>query len=391
MLEHLGIAVRDASATADLFRLLLGFERYKVEQVEREGVATHFLDAGNTKVELLEATRPDSPVGKYLEKRGEGLHHVAFRVRDLPAQMERLRAAGVPLLADAPKRGADGQQICFLHPKATAGVLVELCEFSPEPLVPERVDRHGGQIAAYTVGPEDAPPLLALHSAAGSAELDLRRLAAEWSRDFRVLLADFSGHGRSDAFDRSPLSFDHFLGDALAVLDHFEVPHAHVFGFSMGGGVALALAAHHPKRVRRLAVHGVNVRWSEEEMRQMVGAMEPEVIREHAPRWADRLAEAHGLDDRGGERWPALMRQMQAFTRPLPDQPFPDERLAAIEHPTLVSHGDADRYFALRHALHLRETLPEARLAVHPGLDHPIQGADPDRFAALVRDHLLAR
>ena len=84
------------------------------------------------------------------------------------------------------------------------------------------------------------------------------------------------------------------------------------------------------------------------------------------------------------------MRQMQAFTRALPGRRFPDDRLAAIVHPTLVSHGDADRYFALRHALHLRETLPDARLAVHPGLDHPIQGAEPRRFAALVHEHFLA-
>ena len=281
MLEHLGIAVRDPAATADLFRLLLGFERYKVERVEREGVATHFLDAGNTKIELLGATRPDSPIGKFLEKRGEGLHHVAFSVRDLAAEMERLRAAGIPLLADAPKRGADGQQICFLHPKATAGVLVELCQYAPEPMEPEWIERRppgsgAGRLAAYAMGPEEAPPLLALHSAAGSAELDLQRLAAEWSRHHRVLLVDFSGHGRSGAAPDAPFTFDTFIGDAVAALDHFGVAQADVFGFSMGGGVALGLAARHPARVRRLAVHGVNVQWDESEARQMVGAMEPE-------------------------------------------------------------------------------------------------------------------
>ena len=396
MLEHLGIAVRDADAASDLFRLLLGFERYKVERVEREGVATHFLDAGTTKIELLEATRPDSPVAAFLEKRGEGLHHVAFGVRDLAAEMARLRAAGIPLLADAPKRGADGQLICFLHPKATAGVLVELCEYAPEPLVPEWVGRRSsaagaGRLAAYALGPEDAPPLLALHSAAGSAELDLRRLAAEWTRHHRVLLVDFSGHGRSDAFAGAPFTFAHFIEDAVAALDHFGVAQADVFGFSMGGGVALGLASQHPERVRRLAVHGVNVQWDEDEARQMVQAMEPETIRQHAPRWAGRLADTHSADLSGAARWPALMRQMQAFTRALPARPFPDQQLAAIAHPTLVSHGDADRYFALRHALHLRETLPDARLAVHPGLDHPIQGADPRRFAALVHEHLQRR
>ena len=388
MLEHLGIAVRDAAATTDLFQLLLGFDRYKIERVEREGVATHFLDAGNTKVELLEATRPDSPVGKFLEKRGEGLHHVAFAVRDLAAEMARLREAGIPLLADEPKRGADGQRICFIHPKATAGVLVELCEYAPEPLEPEWVERDGGRLAAYSLGREDAPPLLALHSAAGSAELDLRRLAAEWSRHRRVLLVDFSGHGRSDAFAGRTFTFDDFIADAVAALDHFGAQQADVFGFSMGGGVALGLAAHHPARVRRLAVHGVNVQWDEDEVRQMVGAMQPDAIRTSAPRWAERLAETHGTDAEGRERWPALMDQMERFTRALPERHFPDAMLAGIRQPTLVSHGDADRYFALRHPLHLRETLPDARLAVHPGLDHPIQGADPRRLAALILEHL---
>ncbi len=126
-LEHVGIAVKDAAAVGELYRVLFGAAPYKEERVEREGVRTIFYDAGGTKVELLEATTPDSPIAKFLEKRGEGLHHLAFAVADVDAEIVRLKAAGFTLLADEAKPGADNKRIVFLHPKGTHGVLVELC------------------------------------------------------------------------------------------------------------------------------------------------------------------------------------------------------------------------------------------------------------------------
>ena len=134
-LEHVGWAVADADAARATIQKILGLVAYKTETVEREGVRTHFLDAG-AKLELLEALGPDSPVAKFLDKRGEGLHHLAFAVPDVDAVFERLRDAGVPLLADAPKPGADGKRIFFVHPRATHGVLVEFCgddDRLPEP------------------------------------------------------------------------------------------------------------------------------------------------------------------------------------------------------------------------------------------------------------------
>ena len=127
-LEHIGIAVKDLAASNELFASLLGRAHYKIEAVESEGVSTSFFMAGESKIELLEASRADSPIAKFIEKRGEGIHHLAFEVEDIEAEMKRLQAEGYRLLNETPKRGADNKLICFLHPKSSNGVLVELCQ-----------------------------------------------------------------------------------------------------------------------------------------------------------------------------------------------------------------------------------------------------------------------
>ncbi|MGB3547930.1 MAG: methylmalonyl-CoA epimerase [Saprospiraceae bacterium] len=131
-LEHIGIAVKSLDRSDNLFTRLLGREPYKHEAVAREGVTTSFFAAGGPKVELLEADREDSPIAKFIAKRGEGIHHLAFGVTDILAEMERLREAGFELLSDTPKPGADGKLIVFLHPRTTNGVLVELCQDAEE-------------------------------------------------------------------------------------------------------------------------------------------------------------------------------------------------------------------------------------------------------------------
>ncbi len=126
--EHIGIAVKNLAASNELFRKLFGEAHYKVESVESEGVSTSFFQCGETKVELLEATNPDSAIAKFIDKRGEGIHHIAFEVADIYAEMQRLQNEGFTLLNTEPKRGADNKLICFLHPKTSNGVLVELCQ-----------------------------------------------------------------------------------------------------------------------------------------------------------------------------------------------------------------------------------------------------------------------
>ena len=126
--EHIGIAVRDIATSNDLFSKLFNVLPYKAETVEAEGVTTSFYQVNQTKIELLEATTSDSPIAKFLEKKGEGIHHLAFEVDDIVSEMKRLKAEGFTLLSETPRRGADNKLVCFLHPKETNGVLIELCQ-----------------------------------------------------------------------------------------------------------------------------------------------------------------------------------------------------------------------------------------------------------------------
>ena len=127
-IEHIGIAVKNLEFSNDLFTKLLGTAPYKQEGVESEGVMTSFFQTGQTKIELLEATNPDSPIAKFIDKKGEGIHHIAFEVTDILSEMERLKNEGFILLNEIPKKGADNKIVCFLHPKGTNSVLVELCQ-----------------------------------------------------------------------------------------------------------------------------------------------------------------------------------------------------------------------------------------------------------------------
>ena len=127
-IEHIGIAVKDIKKSNDLFSKLFGESHYKIEEVASEGVNTSFFKVGDNKIELLEATNPDSPIAKFIEKKGEGIHHIAFDVDDIEAEILRLQREGFTVLNKTPKKGADNKLVAFLHPKSTNGVLVELCQ-----------------------------------------------------------------------------------------------------------------------------------------------------------------------------------------------------------------------------------------------------------------------
>jgi methylmalonyl-CoA/ethylmalonyl-CoA epimerase len=127
-LEHVGIAVKDLAVASQLYQSLLGVESYKQEEVTSENVITEFFKVGNTKIELLAASNEKSTILKFIEKKGEGIHHLAFEVDDIYVEMERLKKEGFILLNDEPKKGADNKLICFVHPKSSNGVLIELCQ-----------------------------------------------------------------------------------------------------------------------------------------------------------------------------------------------------------------------------------------------------------------------
>lgn len=127
-IEHIGIAVKNLESSNELFKKLFGNAHYKIETVESEGVSTSFFMIGETKIELLQATNENSAIAKFIEKKGEGIHHIAYEVDNIQDEMQRLQNEGFELINKQPKDGADNKQICFLHPKSTNGMLVELCQ-----------------------------------------------------------------------------------------------------------------------------------------------------------------------------------------------------------------------------------------------------------------------
>ena len=131
-IEHIGIAVKDLEVSNVVFEKLFGVPAYKSEVVESEGVTTSFFLNGPNKIELLAATNPDSPIAKFIEKKGEGIHHIAFDVEDIVSEIARLKDEGFVVLNEIPKKGADNKLVAFLHPKSTNGVLIELCQEIPQ-------------------------------------------------------------------------------------------------------------------------------------------------------------------------------------------------------------------------------------------------------------------
>ncbi len=379
-LEHIGIAVRDAEAVAALYRRLLGAARYKTEDVESQHVRTHFLPAGAAKLELVEALSEEAPIRGFLEKRGEGVHHLAFEVADVEAALARVRQQGFTPLSDASTPGADGKRVFFLHPKETHGVLVEFCQQMPVPLPAEHVPFRGGHVAAYVQGAAEAPPLVVLHGAAGATQSETAPLVRRLAPRFRVVALDFTRHGASPDLGIE-FSGDLFAANVRAVLDHVGIGRAHVFGFSMGGYAALHLARHSPGHVRRLAVHATCTAWTDALARAMTARLDADALAERNPAAAGAMAHVHG-------DWRRLFRRTAAFGRTLPTASARARTaLSRVEAPTLVSAVDRDDLFPLDAALDAHRHLPDARRAVLPGTRHALPAADLDLLAALLRKH----
>jgi methylmalonyl-CoA/ethylmalonyl-CoA epimerase len=127
-MEHIGIAVKNLAKSSIVYEKILGVKSYKKEEVDTENVVTEFFKVGNSKIELLQATSEESAIAKFIEKKGEGIHHIAFEVADIYTEIERLKAEGFIMINETPKLGADNKLICFVHPKSTNGVLIEICQ-----------------------------------------------------------------------------------------------------------------------------------------------------------------------------------------------------------------------------------------------------------------------
>ena len=382
-LEHIGIAVDDVDAVTETIRDVLGIVPYKAETVPEQQVRTHFLDSETAKLELLEALGEESPVQRFLDKQGEGLHHLAFEVSNLEETMRRLENAGYELLSEAPQDGADDKQIVFLHPKQTHGVLVELCESVVPSWSRTPVPRHDGSLSVFERGPQDRPSLLVLHGAAGSTLSETAPLMRRLESAFHLVGVDLSGHGAS-TFPEEPFSLDLFAEDVRAVLDALDLSSAHVFGFSLGGGVGLHFAHQYPERVDRLAVFQTNVQWTTAQVNRMQRRLDLDTLQEQSPNQAGRLQARH-------EHPTHLLRRLQSFVERLPNsskamaQALPD-----ISVPTLVGSVDRDPLFGIEPPQTLHEQLPNARLALLPGEHHSLAQAPLSQLAPLLTRHYRA-
>ena len=382
-LDHIGIAVDDTAAVVERFRDLLGIAPYKTEAVPDQQVRTHYLDAGSAKLELLEALADDSPVRRFLDRRGEGLHHVAFEVDDLSATMDRLRDAGFEIQSETPQAGADAKQIAFVHPTQTHGVLVEFCEATTPDWTARTVPRHDGHLAVFERGERDRPSLLVLHGAAGTTQHDAAPLIRQLESSFHVVGVDLSGHGTSSFPVGTALSLDLFAEDARTVLDALGLSSAHVFGFSLGGGAALRLAQMHPGRVNRLAVLQTNAHWTDDHARRMQARLDLDGLADRAPGRAERLRARHEAPAR-------LVQALQTFVTTLPDASDTlTQTLPGLDAPTLVAGLDQDPLFELTSTRALHDALPSARLAVLPGNTHSLLRAPTALLHPLLENHFL--
>lgn len=381
-LEHVGIAIEDATEVIDTFQDLLGIGPYKTETVDAQQVRTHFINGGGSKLELLEATDDDSPVHQFLDRDGEGLHHLAFEVSDAEAAMQTLRDAGFTLLSETLQPGADDKQIFFVHPKDTHGVLVEFCQSVASSWAPRQVPHRDGTLSVFERGNPDDPTLLFIHGAAGSTLNETAPLIRHLEPSFHTVGVDLSGHGASSFVPDGSLRMEAFVQDAIAALDAVDEPSAHVFGFSLGGAVAIRLAQVYPECVGRLALFQTNVRWPADLASRMERRLNLERKPQQPPERAHDVTDVHENPER-------LFRELRSFIETLPVASEPMwHTLSEVTAPTLVSSVDRDPLFDLDVPRTLHEKLPNAQLAILPGAAHSLTEAPLSILASLVRNFL---
>ena len=382
-IDHLGIAVQDIEAVTTFFAKLFRALPYKTEEVEAQGVRTHFIRAGSTKIELLESISSDSPVARYLEKRGEGIHHVAFEVPNIRSAWKHAKSLGYEPLGEGPSEGADNKLIFFLHPRQTHGMLIEFCQSQRVPLDPVLISAEGGRLAVYELGEATGPPVVILHGAAGCTTMETERITHRLSSHYHVLALDFGGHGRSDAFKDTSFTPDFFLQNVERVFDYFSLKKAHIFGFSLGGFIALLFAATHPDRVKKLAVHAVNLFWDEQLMEKMVSRVDATDIQQSSPELSRFLSDMHGAD-----KWVSLFERSHAYSKNIPRFKTRYEKAFEVSARTLVSAVHDDDLFSIDSPVNLHKRLKNSKLAVIPGRRHALQNLDLDLYIPILLKHL---
>jgi methylmalonyl-CoA epimerase len=254
-LEHIGIAVSEGSVAANTLDRIFGAGPYKMESVPAEGVKTFFIDAGSAKLELLESLAPDSTIAKHIEKRGEGLHHIAVEIDDVDAHHERLRLDGFAVIPDAPIQGADGKRVFFVHPRDCHGILVEFCQQVRPTWRYSEIEMPHGTVTSYAAGSVEAPPVLLLHDQGMSATLDFDALLPTLERSMHVITFDAPGHGDSRGWPPGTSVLRAADKHARAVLNWYDVTDAAVVvGRGRAAEAAAQVAKSYPELVKSLVL-----------------------------------------------------------------------------------------------------------------------------------------
>ena len=381
-LDHIGIAVEDAEAVTRLFEDILQTLPYKIEEVAAQRVKTHFIAAGTAKLELLEATAEDSPIARYLEKHKGGMHHMAFEVGNIRAMWRRLENLGYPLIGDSPSPGADGKQIFFMHPKQTHGMLIEFCQSERKQLEPTRIPFRDGELAVFEAGEEGKPPVVLLHGAAGCTQMELEPMLHRLSKDYKIYALDFPGHGQSAGFADDSFEPALFIDSAATVFDHFQLAQANLFGFSLGGFIALSYAYQNPARIRRLAVHATHIFWDPALVETMLSRVDHENIKQTSPELVRYLEQMHGK-----ENWITLFEKTKDYTVNIINFRKDYEHVWGVQTPTLVSAVDEDDLFTVESPVRLHQTLSNSNLAIIPGKRHAFQNVNLELMVPLLRRH----
>ncbi|HEX9659965.1 MAG TPA: VOC family protein, partial [Rhodothermales bacterium] len=273
---------RQAAQVRGLLADLLGLSAYKVESVISEAVDTHFVGAGPVKLELLETNEPDSPVGRFLARRGEGVHHLAFEVANLEHTLERAERMGLTPINPEPKDGADGKRIFFLHPKQTHGILIEICQSDRFPARETHIATSDGEVLGFELGSPDAPVILFLQGP-GASGLTLGELTSRLETTLRVLGLGQRGIPHSVRDDSRVV---------LTVLDHFGANTAVIAANGPGASTAAAFAQSHPDRTSGLVL--IDPMLSETEFDHLRSITVPILIVGFERSSLDRVLQAHG-------------------------------------------------------------------------------------------------
>ncbi len=361
-----------------MLEVLLHRLPFAEDTIPSQGVHALFAGINDVDLEVLRPLTGDSPVARFLEKRGEGIHHLAFEVPDIEATYREVQLLGYTPIAP-PREGARGKKIFFLHPRDTHGILIEFCQKQPLSLAPTYWTHEGVRLAWYTLGNPHHRPVVLLHGALGSVEMELKALMYALEPFFYVIAPDLPGHGRSGDLTPDLAHPQHMTTLLHSFLKHLAFEKGYLFGFSLGGHLALRLALRAPECFHALALHATHSLHKPVLRQRVLARFNPSFL-EKKPEWTQAFDRYHGPD-----RWKETARLLQEGLAS-PDGPIDPERIQTLQLPVLLSGGERDELFPPEVVLAFARHFPQARTLILPGIGHSLEMLDPAWLLPFLQD-----